>query len=690
MGNNVSLLKYAPLIVLFCTSCVKEKDLYEPSGKNPDDTEELDLSFKFSLRTDKQIGVMATSADEKVAEGILIGIYPQQPYEEDGTIVIKPLYVGYTDVDGCIYAIISVPVNVDKVYITSLTAGFPGVQEVDVQPGMTCVLSAVPFQVSTNASTRMAVARSGAELEIPVSQKLSNLYELYSPYADAEVGKDGIPLLNASPLVSKEELSPKFLNRVNSWYPEQKNVQDVDLNKSSDLVVTDELGAEVWATYVGDGGFYVNNRTVYNVLTYYSYKEGELNKREDIQGHRMTLLLPNTHQEKCPSGLKVQLLYWDGNKYDTIFPKGTRIGFAVARDGLNMTNIATGGVNSKSAYKFQNQTFPNANVNGFYYSTPTLNTTKKTNAVIRSMSDYNCCIMGFDIRPYGDAKADYDFNDVMVKVTATPEKAIKPGEDIPVDEDVTVAESIHGTLAFEDQWPNPGDYDLNDFVVNYTYGVYKNVDNKINGIQMRFRPIAKGAASYTKIGFGIELPLASNDIDVAEVEGAILESGDSNATFIIWEDISKPFAGGETGFINTEKGSSFVSAEELVVTIPLKAVTSNVSMMKFNPFIFVNKRSHEIHLTDFAPTSKMDMNLLGNGKDCSDVSKGIYFRMKDMYCWALDFPRTSADEAAWRYPKEKSSVVKAYKNYNKWVTNKTDLSWFDSTIPGNVDGSELY
>ncbi len=83
--------------------------------------------------------------------------------------------------------------------------------------------------------------------------------------------------------------------------------------------------------------------------------------------------------------------------------------------------------------------------------------------------------------------------------------------------------------------------------------------------------LLKGAASYTKIGFGIELPLASNDIDVAEVEGAILESGDSNATFIIWEDISKPFAGGETGFINTEKGSSFVSAEELVVTIPLKS-----------------------------------------------------------------------------------------------------------------------
>ena len=56
------------------------------------------------------------------------------------------------------------------------------------------------------------------------------------------------------------------------------------------------------------GGFYVNNRTVYNVLTYYSYKEGELNKREDIQGHRMTLLLPNTHQEKMSVGTESAII----------------------------------------------------------------------------------------------------------------------------------------------------------------------------------------------------------------------------------------------------------------------------------------------------------------------------------------------------------------------------------------------
>ena len=177
------------------------------------------------------------------------------------------------------------------------------------------------------------------------------------------------------------------------------------------------------------------------------------------------MLLPNTNQLQCPSGLKVQLLYWDGSKYSKVFPNGTRIGFAVARAGFKKDGTA---ITDKLAYSFKNTMSPavNGDVNGMYYSTPELNTWGKTQAVTRELDGYNCCVTGFDIRPFGDRKADYDFNDVMVKVTATPEKAIRPGEDIPVDEDVTVAESIHGTLAFEDQWPNPGDYDLNDFVVN--------------------------------------------------------------------------------------------------------------------------------------------------------------------------------------------------------------------------------
>ena len=147
MKRNVSLLKYALLIALCCVACVNEKDLYEPSGEDPGETEELDLSFKFALRSDKQIHISVTRADGKAAEGIGVGVYLQQPYEEDGIISGKPLYMGYTDGNGQIDATISVPANSDKLYVASLTAGYPGVQEMDVQPSMTCNLTATAFQI---------------------------------------------------------------------------------------------------------------------------------------------------------------------------------------------------------------------------------------------------------------------------------------------------------------------------------------------------------------------------------------------------------------------------------------------------------------------------------------------------------------------------------------------------------------
>ncbi|MDC2159094.1 LruC domain-containing protein [Bacteroides thetaiotaomicron] len=668
------------VIGMVLASCVEEKNLYNPDEGTPEDAQ-LGLSTDFLLKTQRSIFITAVDGDGKSQAGVKFGVFMSQPYTGEGVISIDPVFVGYTDASGKLKAEVVIGNNVSKIYVAPLTAGYGQVKEADVQDFVSLDFQGVSFP-------HMAVSRAFS-IEIPsFSGPISGLYQLYIPYKNVEISRDGIPLQGGCSLVSKEQLSPALINQIDSWYPERQNVQKADLDKNSDLRVVDENGARVWVTYVGDGGFYVANQTVYNSLMYYNYKEGELNSPNDIDHLRMTMLLPNTNQLQCPSGLKVQLLYWNGKEYTEIFPKGTRIGFVVARAGYKKDGAD---VTTKNAYSFKNKTNPvvNGDVSGMYYSTPVLNKWGKSQAVTRQLDGYNCCVTGFDIRPFGDNQSDYDFNDVMLKVTATPEKAIEPGEDIPVEEEVVVTESIHGTLAFEDQWPNAGDYDLNDFVVNYTYGLGKNTENKITSIKLRFKPIAKGAAAYTKIGFGIELPLAENYIDAAKVMGATFESGNSKATFVIWEDASKLFPN-INGFVNTEKGTSFVSAAEVEVTIPLTIPVDNVSMMRFNPFIFVNNRSHEIHLTDFAPTSKMDTNLLQTADDRSDASRNIYYRMEDMSCWALDFPRTSASDPAWRYPKEKSSVVKAYKNYSKWVINKTDLSWFDSTISENVDENELY
>ena len=46
--------------------------------------------------------------------------------------------------------------------------------------------------------------------------------------------------------MSKEQLSPALINKIDSWYPEKKNVQTADLSKNSDLRIVDEDGAQVW------------------------------------------------------------------------------------------------------------------------------------------------------------------------------------------------------------------------------------------------------------------------------------------------------------------------------------------------------------------------------------------------------------------------------------------------------------
>ena len=113
-------------------------------------------------------------------------------------------------------------------------------------------------------------------------------------------------------------------------------------------------------------------------------------------------------------------------------------------------------------------------------------------------------------------------------------------------------------------------------------------------------------------------------------------------------------------------------------------------MFKFNPFIFVNGRSTEIHLVDHQPTPKMDLTLFGTVNDRSDIANNIYYRMDNRYPWALDFPRATDNTPVWSYPKEMSIISSAYLKYNKWIENQSDLSWFDSTISGNVDQEELY
>lgn len=681
------------IIGLTFTSCLGEKNLYDP-GNEDQGKDKIGLTTDFTLKTETSVIIHATDIDGKDAEGVEFGVYICEPCSGEDGILTTPAYIGYTNHAGQLEAKVVVPNNISDIYVIPLSAGYSVSDTAEELPSYNAQgiievsFSAVPFPVTIK--TRGIENNESYAITGGIS---NNFQELYVPYRADEVSKVGIPIPiengGGNSLVSKVTLPSELTDQIESLFPEKKNVNDADLSKNSDLRVVGKDGAEVWVTYIGDGGFNINNANVYNCLMYYNYTDSEIASMSYLTPAtlHMTMLFPNTNQRQCPAGLKIQLLYWNGTQYSTIFPEGTRIGFAAARQGYKGSGVIT----SVDSYTFKrvngNKYFPelNGDVQGSYYSTPQLNQVKKTQAVTRRLNEFDCCVTGFDIRPIGDRMSDYDFNDVLFSVSSSPIDAIQPGTIIDPIEVVTPTESTYGMLAFEDLWPFQGDYDMNDFVVNYAYTLEKNKENNITGIKLEFQPVAKGAAGSTMMGFGIELPLDINCIDPSRVEGALFETGNEKPTFVIWENVSDNIPKFSGSFINTTQNNIRVLTEKQTVVIPLKFPVSNISIMKFNPFIFVGRRSHEIHLPDFAPTIKMDMSLLGTGIDCSDISKGIYYRMENMYSWALDFPRESEKSPGWRYPKERSSIINAYPKYVEWIVNKTNTSWFNE---GNVD--EIY
>ena len=495
----------------FLFSCINQDKDYSIDQVVDKDLE-LNTDFNFSLKSEKQMNITAKDADNNPSQTVKVGVYAQTPYTEDGVFNsnISPIFVGYTNADGMINAKLVVAQNITKLYVLPFTSGFGEMQVVDIKDYMTTNLQGATFE---NKSYTRSTETVGCTPTI-----ISGIYQAYSIYADSDVNEKGIPTIGGSSLVSKEKLDNNFINLVNSWYPEKQNVQTADLSKNTDLVVNHANGAEVWITYIGDGEFSVLNSTTYNSLFYYNYQKNDLKGRSDIYPKvRMTLALPNTNEKILASGVRVQLLYWDNSAqaYSKVFPKGTHIGFAVARKGYKMDKTS---INKKEAYSFKNTNYPTiSDPQGFYYSTPALNFTNHAQSVTRVANDYNCCVTGFDIRRSDDSSADFDFNDVLFKVSTSPVLAALPEEEIPVIDEETTAEALHGTLAFEDQWPAMGDYDFNDAVINYTYALEKNSKNEITKIKLTFTPIAKGAAPYTRIGFGIELPISSSKIGRAHV-----------------------------------------------------------------------------------------------------------------------------------------------------------------------------
>ena len=261
------------------------------------------------------------------------------------------------------------------------------------------------------------------------------------------------------------------------------------------------------------------------------------------------------------------------------------------------------------------------------------------------------------------------------------------------------------TLAFEDNWPLMGDYDMNDLVVYYRLSSY-DVAGTMLSIKIEGKIVAIGASYHN--GFAFRIPgLLRNQVDTGrmsfkindvEQSNSALETDRTEAIFIIADDLwDFVTAGEDCKYYRTEPGCGSNIQMSFSIEIPLVANVdkANIASFPYDPFIFAAQghernylfgeapeRRFEIHLKNQAPTEAFQENFFNRGDDTSNPNNGEYFINANGMPWAINIPYQ------WQHPLEYMDIKFAYPDFHGYVTSsgseKTDWFTVEKSTTKNV------
>lgn len=300
----------------------------------------------------------------------------------------------------------------------------------------------------------------------------------------------------------------------------------------------DVEGAEIWLTLLGEGARYMNG------IGYYYYETGKAPQtKEELKNLNMYIAIPNASvpangynlpraKPFHPNGntntftddggtdpdgyhayypkfvpfntnQEIQLLYYDEKtkKVSKKFPPGLTVGYFITP------------LEAKSGTCPINTTYQiNANRDNLIYSNLELN-----GGSIRFLAlNYS------DVVVYGveDSSTDTSLEDVLFTIRTNPEGIAANPDRFTINRAMEVAKVNHRTYAFEDIWPEGGDYDMNDVVIDHNHkmfinrGEYKEIDdNIVTRIEDVFEIAQPSNAADYIDAFGFQIPKKRVDND---------------------------------------------------------------------------------------------------------------------------------------------------------------------------------
>lgn len=646
--------RYVPLYLcalMTMTGCIEQKNLYE------DNVGEESEYFGFATTHDVEFDVDYGN----LAAGSLLQIFTSNPMvvNEDGSCSVDgdAVYSIFTDNNGRFCGSVDMPADVEKVYLVCNSMAAPMCVEADVKG------CAVDFKSAMAQGSRKIATRAVSDLRLTTVDAAKNVYSLVET-----TDKYG-HINDYNNLISTGSINAALITALQRTLWNNKAVKPNGLDNTSLLRGTKYVNTVIAEAYEKADGTkaLVENADVYftfvteagwnqNVLGYYYYKTDEVPSSPDKL--KKFVILPNASIDgnvpfvdtttgkytalgygnaPVTPNTRVQLLFEDADgNLTTKFPAGYTIGYFMIQKGFTTEK----GINTSGTMFYSNIEW-NAKFNN-----------RQERFISVALPD------GTVVYGAEDGE-DKSYEDVLFTIEANPNEAIQNPERPVIDPstvEVIATESTKKTYAYEDVWPNGGDYDLNDVIVEHTRKISFNQNNYVREVVDEFKSVHLEGAAVYKNAFAVQIDKSQRGTLTCSNE--VQEESATNC-FVIYQNCVDER--------DTQRNITRTFANNVLNKNNLKVTDADL-----NPFIIVHfgavgrGNRTEVHLPKMAATSLANKSQIGSGSDAYYVDKG------GKYPFAISIPGTFTPVT------EKASISKEYPYFDSWVSSggTTNSDWY--------------
>ncbi|MCK5824504.1 MAG: LruC domain-containing protein [Ichthyobacteriaceae bacterium] len=615
-------------------------------------------SFDFVSTKKVTVNVKSLKNDNSPSVNNKINFYKSAPDINNHFNTI-PFATLYTNNNGVVTGTFSIASEINTLYAQTNTLGRNTVNKIDVSNNSADIVFG---GIDPNASKR------NLSIINAVDTTVSNIKYIYlnNYYTD---GKPTNMLFDV--------LSDGFIARISATLPETKSVSL--LNKH---FLTEGNGPNlelIKSVNELDISFVHEGASMYNSLGFYFYNTSNPpQSKSDIE--RIYIAIPNSSFYNSGGGLNSgdKIEVYPHPKIDTeegfvdSIPAGTGIGWVVIQNGWTYNE-------SKMNYRKRN-----------IFASQILNpetgndeggVAQNIHALEFKDDIYEKNIIGFEDLNRKDDKSDNDFNDIVFYVTTNDYSAVDntetpeivdptldcDGDGVPdykdeygndydgcddINDDKKAFNNYtNGTLAWEDLWPNKGDYDFNDLVVDYKINEITNKYNKITFIEFEIDITAIGASFKNGLAFELPIPpsyiksvtgtVRSLDQQYLSLNANGTENGQTNAVIFICENAYDLLNNPNQKMVNVYPQTNYIDIPSLKIVVELNTFITikELGGAPYNPFIVKNaNRDIEIHLAGMPPTDLANIKMFGFADDDSSPAEGRYYKTDVNLPWAIHIP----------------------------------------------------